>query len=255
MSDDAAIALGALVAGDLAICSWRAACSGCRVCRRRRPSRRAGPRVVAVVPARNEADGHRACHRLAARPGLSRRLLDRAGRRPQQRRHRRDRARSGARPCGSSRRSSPRRRCRTAGPASSGRSAQACARMRGDARALSSSPTPTSRITAAILRELVARLEAEQRDLVSLMVQLHCDSFAETIPDPGLRVLLRHALSLRLGRTIRASRTAAAAGGCMLIRRAAYERIGGYRRDQRRVDRRLRAGAAVKSAAARSGSA
>ena len=77
------------------------------------------------------------------------------------------------------------------------------------------------------LSELVARLEREDRDLVSLMVKLRCQSLAERFLIPSFvfffALLYPFAWSNDPGK-----RTAAAAGGCILIRRGAYERIGGY---------------------------
>jgi hopene-associated glycosyltransferase HpnB len=74
--------------------------------------------------------------------------------------------------------------------------------------------------------ELVARLQAENRDLVSLMVRLHCDSLAERFLIPAFvfffAMLDPFAWVNDPHRT-----TAAAAGGCMLIRREALDRIGG----------------------------
>ncbi|MGH6980952.1 MAG: glycosyltransferase, partial [Stellaceae bacterium] len=79
---------------------------------------------------------------------------------------------------------------------------------------------------ATNLRELVSRLEYERRDLVSLMVRLHCDSIAERLLIPAFvfffAMLYPFAWVNNLSR-----RTAAAAGGCMLIRRAALDRVGG----------------------------
>ena len=57
--------------------------------RRRRPRRKTWPRVIAVIPARDEADGVGDDRRLAAAAGLSRRFLRHAGGRPEHRRHRR----------------------------------------------------------------------------------------------------------------------------------------------------------------------
>ncbi len=74
------------------------------------------------------------------------------------------------------------------------------------------------------LRRLVAKAEAESLDLVSLMVRLRCDSFWERWLIPAFvfffQKLYPFAWVNRRGR-------AAAAGGCMLVRRAALERIGG----------------------------
>jgi hopene-associated glycosyltransferase HpnB len=76
------------------------------------------------------------------------------------------------------------------------------------------------------LRELVARAESEKRDLVSLMVRLHCRSAWERLLVPAFVFFFfklyppRWVASATQG-------TAAAAGGCVLLRRAALERIGG----------------------------
>ncbi len=76
------------------------------------------------------------------------------------------------------------------------------------------------------LRELIARLEAEKRDLVSLMVRLHCDSIAEHLLLPAFVFFFAMLYPFAwVGDPRR--KTAAAAGGCMLIRRETLERIGG----------------------------
>jgi hopene-associated glycosyltransferase HpnB len=77
------------------------------------------------------------------------------------------------------------------------------------------------------LRELVARLEAEQRDMVSLMVKLHCESFAEKFLIPPFVFFFALLYPFSWSNNPRKA-TAAAAGGCVLLRRSAYERIGGY---------------------------
>jgi hopene-associated glycosyltransferase HpnB len=74
--------------------------------------------------------------------------------------------------------------------------------------------------------QLVDRAEAEQRDLVSLMVKLRCRSLAERAFIPAFVFFFfmlyppRWAADPKL-------RLAGAAGGCMLIRPAALRRIGG----------------------------
>ncbi|MGE0259185.1 MAG: glycosyltransferase [Alphaproteobacteria bacterium] len=74
--------------------------------------------------------------------------------------------------------------------------------------------------------ELVARAERGGYDLVSLMVKLHCRGFSERLLIPAFVFFFfklyppRHVADP-------ARRVAAAAGGCMLIRREALERIGG----------------------------
>ena len=88
------------------------------------------------------------------------------------------------------------------------------------------SPTPISTIRRAGLRQLVARSEAERLDLNSLMVRLHCETFAERAAMPAFVYFFRMLYPFRWvndpGRPV-----AAAAGGVMLVRRAALERIGG----------------------------
>jgi hopene-associated glycosyltransferase HpnB len=78
----------------------------------------------------------------------------------------------------------------------------------------------------ADLSELVARLEDKKRDLVSLMVKLHCDSAAERLLIPAF-VFFFAMLYPFAWVADKRRKTAAAAGGCMLIRRTALERIGG----------------------------
>lgn len=77
------------------------------------------------------------------------------------------------------------------------------------------------------LSELVTRLEGEGRDLVSLMVKLRCESFAERFLIPPFVFFFALLYPFAWSNDPRKS-TAAAAGGCILVRRSAYERIGGY---------------------------
>jgi hopene-associated glycosyltransferase HpnB len=76
------------------------------------------------------------------------------------------------------------------------------------------------------LRQLVARSESERLDLNSLMVRLHCETPAERATMPAFVYFFRMLYPFRWvndpHRTI-----AAAAGGTMLVRRAALRRIGG----------------------------
>jgi hopene-associated glycosyltransferase HpnB len=76
------------------------------------------------------------------------------------------------------------------------------------------------------IAELVARAEAGGLDLVSLMVKLRCRSFAERLLIPAFVffffMLYPPAWVARPDR-----KTAAAAGGCILIRPSALDRIGG----------------------------
>jgi len=77
------------------------------------------------------------------------------------------------------------------------------------------------------LKELVARLQSEQRDLVSLMVLLRCQSLAERFLMPAFVFFFAMLYPFAWSNDPR-RRTAAAAGGCILLRRSAYERIGGH---------------------------
>jgi hopene-associated glycosyltransferase HpnB len=76
------------------------------------------------------------------------------------------------------------------------------------------------------LRQLVRRAEARSLVLVSLMAKLRCTSLAERALVPAFifffQMLYPFAWVNRPGR-----RTAAAAGGCMLVRRTALEAAGG----------------------------
>lgn len=75
--------------------------------------------------------------------------------------------------------------------------------------------------------ELVARAEHERRDLVSLMVRLRCESAWERMIVPAF--VFYFAKLYPFARVADpSSRVAAAAGGCMLARRSALARIGGF---------------------------
>jgi hopene-associated glycosyltransferase HpnB len=76
------------------------------------------------------------------------------------------------------------------------------------------------------LHDLVSRCETEGYDLVSLMVRLHCQSFWERLLIPAFVFFF---FKLYPPRWVAdpAHRTAGAAGGCMLIRAATLDRIGG----------------------------
>jgi len=76
------------------------------------------------------------------------------------------------------------------------------------------------------LASLVAKLEAEALDQVSEMVALRCESLAERALVPAF-VYFFQMLYPFAKVNDPASRTAAAAGGTVLIRRTALERIGG----------------------------
>ena len=76
------------------------------------------------------------------------------------------------------------------------------------------------------LRSLVARAETEGYDMVSLMVRLHCRGFWERLMVPAFVFFF---FKLYPPRWVADSERgiAAAAGGCMLLRRGVLERIGG----------------------------
>ncbi|MGN6317433.1 glycosyltransferase [Trinickia sp.] len=74
--------------------------------------------------------------------------------------------------------------------------------------------------------ELVARATIERRDLVSLMVRLRCDSIWEKALIPAFVFFFAKLYPFRWVNDPR-NKTAAAAGGCMLVKRAALEEAGG----------------------------
>ena len=76
------------------------------------------------------------------------------------------------------------------------------------------------------LRRLVAKAEAERREMVSLMVALTCAGFWERLLIPPFIYFFQKLYPFAWANDPRA-RTAAAAGGCVLLRREALERIGG----------------------------
>jgi hopene-associated glycosyltransferase HpnB len=76
------------------------------------------------------------------------------------------------------------------------------------------------------LRRLVARAESDKRVLVSLMARLHCKSAAEHFLIPAFVFFFDMLFPFGAVNDPR-SRIAAAAGGCMLARRTALEKAGG----------------------------
>ncbi|MCW8085819.1 glycosyltransferase [Sabulicella glaciei] len=76
------------------------------------------------------------------------------------------------------------------------------------------------------LRRLVQRMEHGRLDLVSLMARLRCDSAAERWLIPAFVFFFAMLYPFRWSNNPRA-RTAAAAGGCVLLRRASFEARGG----------------------------
>lgn len=77
-----------------------------------------------------------------------------------------------------------------------------------------------------ILRRLVAKAEADSRDLVSLMVRLHCAGLWERLLIPAFVFFFQMLYPFAATADPRKS-AAGAAGGCLLVRRAALERAGG----------------------------
>lgn len=76
------------------------------------------------------------------------------------------------------------------------------------------------------LTELVSRAEAGPCDLVTFMVRLQCNSFAEKLMIPAFVFFFRMLYPFRLVNDPK-SRVAGAAGGTMLVRWEALQRIGG----------------------------
>ncbi len=76
------------------------------------------------------------------------------------------------------------------------------------------------------LRCLVERMERNNLVMVSLMAKLRCESFAERSLIPAFVYFFQMLFPFsQVNR--RDTRTAAAAGGCILVRREAFERAGG----------------------------
>jgi len=76
------------------------------------------------------------------------------------------------------------------------------------------------------LRRLVAQAQAHQADLVSLMARLRCASFWERLLIPAFVYFFQKLYPFAWANDPN-RKTAAAAGGCVLIRAAALARIGG----------------------------
>jgi hopene-associated glycosyltransferase HpnB len=76
------------------------------------------------------------------------------------------------------------------------------------------------------LRRLVARAEAGKLVLTSLMAKLHCESFAERFLVPAFVFFFDMLYPFAWANDPK-KRLAAAAGGCMLVRREALARAGG----------------------------
>lgn len=76
------------------------------------------------------------------------------------------------------------------------------------------------------LRRLVAKAQAENLDLASVMVRLRCESFWEKLLIPAFVFFFQKLYPFRWVNNP-TNKTAAAAGGCILIRLEALNRIGG----------------------------
>ncbi|WP_199540611.1 glycosyltransferase [Paraburkholderia kururiensis] len=76
------------------------------------------------------------------------------------------------------------------------------------------------------LTQLVMRATVEKRDLVSLMVRLRCDTLQEKALIPAFVFFFAKLYPFAWVNNPR-NKTAAAAGGCMLVRREALEEAGG----------------------------
>jgi len=76
------------------------------------------------------------------------------------------------------------------------------------------------------LRRLVAEAESARLDLVSRMARLRCESGAERLLVPAFLFFFNLLYPMRWAN---AGRRPAAAGGCILVRRAALEHAGGFR--------------------------
>ncbi len=84
------------------------------------------------------------------------------------------------------------------------------------------------------LKRMAARLTADRLDLASLMVRLADPVMGGKGHRAGLRLFLSAALSVPLGRRAARGRTAAAAGGYMLMRRRRWRESAAWRRSKAR---------------------
>ena len=186
----------------------------------------AGPRVVAVVPARNEAPVvSRAVHSLSKQeyPGAFHIVLVDDG------------SEDGTAEV--ARRAAPGELLTVipGTPLPAGWTGKLWAVSQGIERAAPFSPDYLMLTDADIvhppgaLRDLVAQAESGRYDLISWMVLLRCQSLAERALIPAFVFLFFLLYPPAWTRGSR-YRTAGGAGGCMLIRREALERIGGIAR-------------------------
>jgi hopene-associated glycosyltransferase HpnB len=193
------------------------------------PEPAAWPAVVAVVPARDEADVvGRAIGSLLRQdyPGDFRVVLvdDDSG----------DGTAVAARAAGAGVAGPHRLEVVAGAPLPHGWTGKLWALRQGVERAAAARPAPEALLLTDAdiehapdnLRRLVARLEADRLALVSLMAELRTDTFAERLLIPAF--VFFFGMLYPFGRVNDpARRTAAAAGGCMLVRRAALDAAGG----------------------------
>ena len=181
------------------------------------------PSVAAVVPARNEADViARSIGSLLGQdyPGAFRVVLvdDQSG----------DGTGHAARALGNERLT-----VLDGAPHPAGWTGKLFAVSQGVAKAIAGNPPDYLWLTDADiahapdnLRHLVARAESGNLVLVSLMAKLNCESLAEHFLIPAFVFFFDMLFPFAWVNDPR-RRTAAAAGGCMLVRRDALERVGG----------------------------
>ena len=100
--------------------------------------------------------------------------------------------------------------------------------------------------TPESLQQLVAKAESEDLDLVSLMVQLRCQSFWEKLLIPAFVFFFQMLYPFRWVNNPH-KKTAAAAGGCALIRFSALERTDGLQTIRHALIDDCALGAAVKA--------
>lgn len=96
------------------------------------------------------------------------------------------------------------------------------------------------------LKRLTAKAEIENLDLVSLMVRLHCKSAWEMLLIPAFVYFFQQLYPFPRVNDPR-SRTAGAAGGCMLVRTSKLKEVGGIESIRGEVIDDCALGAAIKS--------
>lgn len=79
-----------------------------------------------------------------------------------------------------------------------------------------------------ILKSLIFKLEKEKLDFVSLMAALRMDNFWEKLLVPAYIYFFKLLYPFALGNSPQLKFFAVAAGGCILLRREALEKLGGF---------------------------